>query len=311
MTMSTNETNYTPRYARAVEASKRVRWELESDVIRGRSFDLAHKFMPDGLSLVGTLPFLSERERIFFSQVQGRTYANLFALVERWVNASVLGLSKRHLFGDQVALEALVRFSDEELKHQALFRRIEELAGQVMPDGYQFALDANQVAPVVLGKPSWSVLALTFLIELYTQAHYKQSIAPDEQLSPLFRDVYRFHWLEESQHALVDELEWLAEDGRSDESTRIEGVTGLIDLVGALDGLLKLQADADTGYFVAASGGTWDGEQTAALRAAFLAAYRYQHIFSGVQETRFVAVLRGLIAPAQLDRIVTALAALG
>jgi hypothetical protein len=30
-----------------------------------------------------------------------------------------------HWFGDQVALEALVRFSDEELKHQALFRRIE------------------------------------------------------------------------------------------------------------------------------------------------------------------------------------------
>jgi hypothetical protein len=87
-------------------------------------------------------------------------------------------------------------------------------------------------------------------------------------------------------------------------------VTGLIDLVGALDGLLTLQADADTGYFVAASGLRWDSEQTAALRAAFLAAYRYQHIFSGVRETRFVEVLRGLIAPAELDRIVTALASL-
>ena len=36
--------------------------------------------------------------------------------------AKVLELSEDHWFGNQVALEALVRFSDEELKHQALFR---------------------------------------------------------------------------------------------------------------------------------------------------------------------------------------------
>jgi hypothetical protein len=38
----------------------------------------------------------------------------------------------------QVALEALIRFSDEELKHQELFRRIERLAAQDMPAGYRF-----------------------------------------------------------------------------------------------------------------------------------------------------------------------------
>ena len=54
------------------------------------------------------------------SQIQGRTYANIFGLVERFINAKVLELSEDHWFGDQTALEALVRFSDEELKHQAL-----------------------------------------------------------------------------------------------------------------------------------------------------------------------------------------------
>jgi hypothetical protein len=40
-----------------------------------------------------------------------------------WSSATLQGpeLSHDHWFGDQVALEALVRFSDEELKHQALF----------------------------------------------------------------------------------------------------------------------------------------------------------------------------------------------
>ena len=59
------------------------------------------------------------------SQIQGRTYANMFGLVERFINCKVLELSQHHCTGDQVALEALIRFSDEELKHQELFRRIE------------------------------------------------------------------------------------------------------------------------------------------------------------------------------------------
>src|SRR5690606_14072852 len=122
----------TQRYARCIAASKRIRWTIEEDVIRGRKLDTDHKFLPDGLSLVQEFPFLTAKERRFMSQVQGRTYANLFGLVERFINAKVLEISKDHLFGDQIALEALVRFSDEELKHQALFRRVEALAAESM-----------------------------------------------------------------------------------------------------------------------------------------------------------------------------------
>src|SRR6185312_4946560 len=126
------------RYERCVETSKRVRWDIEKDVIRGRSFDTAQKFLPDGLSLVNDFTTLSADERRLVSQIQGRTYANVFGLVERFINAKVLELSHDHWFGDQIALEALVRFSDEELKHQALFRRIDAMIGDVLPAGYRF-----------------------------------------------------------------------------------------------------------------------------------------------------------------------------
>ena len=53
------------------------------------------------------------------SQIQGRTYANLFGLVERFINAKMLEVSRHYWLGDQRALEALVRFSDEELKQKA------------------------------------------------------------------------------------------------------------------------------------------------------------------------------------------------
>src|SRR5262249_23495922 len=106
------------RYARAIAASRRARWDIDVDVIKDRTFASSEKFLPDALSLVDELEFLGGSERIFLSQVQGRTYANVFGLVERFINAKVLELEGRYVFGDQVALEALVRFSDEEIKHQ-------------------------------------------------------------------------------------------------------------------------------------------------------------------------------------------------
>src|SRR5262245_45762211 len=186
------------RYARSVEASKRVHWEVEADVIRGRRFDTAHKFLPDGLVLADTFTTLSPAEKRFVSQIQGRTYANVFGLVERFITTKVLELSHEHWFGDQHALEALVGFIDQELKHQALFRRIDTMVGDVMPAGYRFEVDANAVAHAVLGKSTWAVLALTLDIELFTLLHYTQSIAADAELSGIFKDVFLFHWKEES-----------------------------------------------------------------------------------------------------------------
>jgi hypothetical protein len=50
--------------------------------------------------------------------------------------------------------------------------------------------------------------------ELFTLAHYRASIENDAGLSELWKDVFRFHWMEESQHAVLDELEWRREDAR-------------------------------------------------------------------------------------------------
>jgi hypothetical protein len=193
------------RYAKCIEVSKRIRWDIDRDVIRGRQFDFSRKFLPDGISKINELDFLSVDERRLLSQIQGRTYANMFGLVERYIGAKILEVSRDYWLGDQVKLEALVRFTDEELKHQELFRRIERLAADGMQEGYRFLPQPNDVASVVLGKSTWAVLGLTCHIELFTQAHYRSSIEPDANLSELYKDVFLFHWKEESQHAILDE----------------------------------------------------------------------------------------------------------
>jgi hypothetical protein len=241
------------------------------------------------------------------SQVQGRSYANIFGLVERFINAKVLELSQHHFLGDQVALEALVRFSDEELKHQELFRRMEQLAAQGMPDGYRFLPDPNDVARVVLERSTWSVLALTCHIELFTLAHYKQSIEPDASLSPLFKDVLMFHWKEESQHALLDELEWRRADEMLDSAERSKAVDDLLALVGAVDGILQLQAAADASYFTNQLRRRLSEAELTSVHATFLRAYRYQYIGSGIQQTRFAEILFGLVGDFEATRIKAAL----
>jgi hypothetical protein len=294
-------------YLRAVAASKRARWELERDVLRGRALEQEHKYLPDGLSLANTLDFLSPAEQRFMSQVQGRSYANIFGLVERFIAAKVLELSQAHVLGDQAALEALVRFSDEELKHQELFRRMEQLAAQGMPEGYRFLPDPNEVARVVLARSSWSVLALTCHIELFTLAHYKQSIEPDAGLSPLFKDVLMFHWKEESQHAVLDELEWRRVDATLSAAERMKAVDDLLALVGAVDGILQQQAAADAIYCAKHLKRRLSALELASMQVTFLRAYRYQYIGSGIQQTRFPEILFGLVGDAEATRIKAAL----
>ena len=297
----------TNRYAKCIEVSKRVRWEIDRDLIRGRRFDYSKKFLPDGLSRVQELSFLSPAEQRRLSQIQGRSYANIFGLVERFINAKVLEVSREHWFGDQTALEALIRFSDEELKHQELFRRIEQMIAEGMPSGYRLAAAPNAVAQAVLSKATWAVLGLTCHIELFTQAHYRQSIAPDAELSDLYKDVFLFHWREESQHAILDELEWRREDARLSEDERDAAVDDLIALVGAVDGILQQQSQADADYFMATAGRDLTEQEQHQLREGALRAYRWQYIVSGVQEPRFAAILTDLTTPAQMTRIGQAL----
>jgi hypothetical protein len=298
----------TDRYAKCIAASKRIRWDIDRDVIRGRSFDFTRKFLPDVLSKIDHMTFLTDSERRRLSQIQGRTYANMFGLVERFIAAKVLEMSGQYGLSDQTALEALVRFGDEEIKHQELFRRLERMCAEGMPDGYTFMLEPNSVASFVLAKSNWAVLALTCHIELFVLAHYRGSVGADGDSSELWKDVFLYHWREESQHAILDELEWRREHAKLSADERDRGVTELIELIAGVDSMLQTQARADTDYFVKVCGRMLEPADEAALRAGLLAAYRWQYIISGVEEPRFNQILGEMITEHQAARIQKALA---
>jgi hypothetical protein len=129
-------------------------------------------------------------------------------------------------------------------------------------------------------------------------------------LSELWKDVFLFHWKEESQHAVLDELELLKEDARLSPQARDAAVNDLIALVGAFDGILQAQAEADAAYFCRITGRGAEHAQAAQIEAAMLKAYRWQYIVSGVMEPRFQKVLFSLVTEVQASRIQHALAPL-
>lgn len=300
----------TARYRKCLHNAQKVTWDIDTDVIRFRQLDTDTKYLPDSLSLVTQLPFLNVGQQRLLSQVQGRTYAYLFGLIERCINAKVLELGRAHCLGDQTAVAALLKFVQDELKHQELFRRIEKLADLALPPGYRMTTDPNSAAGAILAKSTWAVLALTCFVEIFTQAHYLYSIRDDAELSPLFKDVFYYHWIEEVQHATLDEIEWQrVHDGMQPEAIDA-AVTDFVELLRMVDGILQTQATADGEYFCSNSGAFFDRERCNAVKACLLKAYRLQYLVSGARIERFQRALSSKLTAGQMQRVDAAFAPL-
>ena len=98
------------KYQQCLEHSRRINWDIDEDVIRGRSLGQGEHFLPVGLTLVDRLPFMSDADQRFFGQVQGRSYAYIFGLVERFIGAKIVEMGGDHALGDQDAMAAMLQF---------------------------------------------------------------------------------------------------------------------------------------------------------------------------------------------------------
>ena len=300
----------TNRYAKVVEVSKRVRWDIDRDVIRGRGFDPSriHADRP----VAGRRAGLPRRRRTkAVSQVQGRTYAYMFGLVERYIGAKAMELGRAHALGDQHAVEALVRMTDEEIKHQALFRRLEEMlaprhAGRIrLRDRRPQRGRAGGARQEQVGRARADVAHRA----VHAGALPRQHRAASEAVRavegrvpvPLARGVAA----RDPRRAGVA----CARTRELGAAERDAGVDDLIALVGAVDGILQRQAQADAAYFCAIAG-TASATSSASASKPMLKAYRWQYIVSGAMEPRFQKTLFGCLDAAQAQRIQEALAPL-
>jgi len=170
--------------------------------------------------------------------------------------------------------------------------------------------DQAATARYVLSKSTGAVLLLTACIEWLTQLHYTEAFREDGELEPFTKRVFHAHWLEESQHAQMDHLETLRAFEGLDDAGRDRAVDDLIELVGAVDGLLRTQVGLDVENLARALGRGFTAAERADLEQGLLRAKRWTFLFSGVTHPRFEELLHEVTTPAQRERIGAALQSL-
>ena len=102
-------------------------------------------------------------------------------------------------------------------------------------------------------------------------------------------------------------MEWRRLDKTLSWGARDRAVDECIELVGAVDGLLQVQAKADGEYFARTCCRHLPGVQHQAVEKGLLKAYRWQYILSGAQHPHFMKILTSFITKQQGDRIQEAL----
>jgi hypothetical protein len=151
------------------------------------------------------------------------------------------------------------------------------------------------------------VLLLISAIEWLTQYHFTSAMKDTDELDPQTKEIFRFHWMEECQHARLDYIETLRIFKDSNEKARDQAIEDLIWLFLTLDRLLQEQVGHDLlnleRYLVRGL----TEEERKEIRSGLLNAKRHCFIHSGINHLKFQELFLAVATPAQRARVHAAL----
>jgi hypothetical protein len=295
-------------YPEILQNAIKVAW-TESEVLDGRDFDYSRRFLPDRLSGVNGIRCLNDREKLKLNQITGNAYCHLFAYVEEYIIPQALEAAQRDIYGDESRLRTLLLFAEDESKHQELFRRSTAMFERGFGVHCGLVPAREEVARVVLSKSRLCSYLLTSMIEWLTQTHYVEHVRDRSDLDGLFRDLIKYHWMDEAQHAKIDSLLIDEIVGETSEEDREKAVDELLELGGAVDGLLSQQADLDLVSLEKAIGRTLSEKEKVEIKRNTHRAYRWTFLVSGLEHPNFVRIVSELTrrGPAKLEAVARAL----
>jgi hypothetical protein len=297
-------------YETCLDGSVKNAWTVD-DCFRGRDFDFTKPFLPDRIAGVSAIGCLSDDEKRMLNQIRGNSYCHIFAFVEEYIVPMVVDHARGDVYGDETRLWSLLRFAEEEVKHQEMLRRACDQFEAGFGTSCGLVPGREEVARAVLGTSPLTALLLTSMIEWFTQLHYVEHVRDRAELDELFRDILRFHWIDESRHARMDSLliDEVARDlGPQERETAVDG---LLELGGAVDGLLAQQVELDIDALQVATGRSFTEPERNEIRTHQQRAYRWTFLVSGLQHPNFVRILEQLTAGGaeKVAQAATALAA--
>ena len=293
-------------YSQCLDNAYKVNWRI-ADILGDRRFDTSQRWLPLSLSGASTSSCLDERERRVLTQVEMAAYAHMFGYVEAFIAPKVSSLARDFEGDDRAAFDALTNFAAEEVKHINFFRAIHERVNAEL--GFELALleGERSTAQFVLGKSTGAVLLLVSAIEWLTQRHFLDAMKDDGGLDEFTRSIFEAHWLEEAQHAKLDHLETIRAFKSMSPAERERAIDELIELVAAIDGLLKQQVEHDIANLSKRLARVFDAREQRELRREILRAKRWTFVMSGVTHPKFEQLFADVTTPAQRERVGAAL----
>ncbi|MBC62546.1 MAG: hypothetical protein CMP11_08820 [Zetaproteobacteria bacterium] len=292
MSLALADLNYT--YKDCLIASQKVCWTVE-EVIKNRNLDFTKPFIPESLAMTDRISCLNSQEKMTLNHIRGKTYAYLFRFVEEFIIPQVIdqAASVKHKHSEQ--LWSLLRFAEEEMKHQELFSTVETIFQKDFSSDVTLASDPSAVAKVVLSKSSTSVLMLTCMLEWMTQKHYMDSFRSQEKkIDPVFEDVFKYHWLEECQHARIDTLELFNEAKEISLEKREHAVDEMIEILTAFDQILLEQVELDIRSLERSLNKNFSEIEKKEIRHHQQNSYRWTFFISGLEHKKFQHILQSL-----------------
>ena len=287
-------------YATIVSASEKVAWTVDG-VFQDRRIDASKPIVP--AAWVGTdgVPFLGDREQLVLNHCRAFSYVHLLGNYEEFIPLHLSDAMQDDWHGDRAHLRALLRFGEEEMKHQQLFLRaehvLEESCGH--PFGRHFDAGkrrATELTEAILAFPLLPRFLILLALEWGTQRHYVDSIHDRGagRGDPLYVDVLRAHWIEEAQHARTDALEVdrLARGASASQLSRVfDDVAGIGALV---DGTIAGQVEQEIATLAAVHVRAFSDSQTAVLRDVLHRTMSTIIVGVSLGHPRFVRVARAL-----------------
>src|ERR671920_48941 len=229
-------------YEATLASSLKGAWQLDGVLRTDQELDFTRNFMPESLARTAALDSLSADEQRILNQISGHQYLCIFGLVEEFILPFLLDHSRPALRDDDYRVRALLNFASEEAKHIHLFKRFHSAFVRGFPVECQMIGPSEAIGAEIMRHDPLAVGLVILMIEWMTQSHYVGSIREDREIDPLFKSLFKHHWMEEAQHAKLDTLivDALAE-GRGEQEL-MQVTNEFFEIASFLDRSMQFQA---------------------------------------------------------------------
>jgi hypothetical protein len=281
-------------YQGALAASEKMRWTLQDVIGKEKKLDFNKPFLPESLARVKSLSFLTPDEQRILNQIRGHAYLTLFGTVEEFILPFVIDTARPNPEDDDYRVRALLAFAGEEAKHIQLFKifRDEFKNGFGVP--CEVIGPPSNIAAAVLSHHPLAVAILTLHIEWFVQRHYIDSVRDNEELDTQFKNLLRYHWIDEAQHTKLDTLmiDAMAKNYTAEEISK--AMDEYIEMGLFLDRGLTQQVQFDLHSFKRATGRVLNEAEQKEFEQVQLQANRWTYIGSGMSHPNFLATVNYL-----------------